>query len=98
MKPNPNGTSYNILNGALLAQTSPVEEIKGKILDQREDAIQRRVKATKGPQPTEVRISSVSFDKKVSLGFNKEMVVPSNFTDILNVRNKTEVLNVISNE
>ena len=45
-----------------------------------------------------MRISSVSFDGKVSLSFNKEIVVPSNFSDILNVRNKTEVLNVISNE
>ena len=48
--------------------------------------------------PPEVRISSVTFDGKVSLTFTNEMVIPGNFTDILNDRNKkTEILTVVSN-
>ena len=45
-----------------------------------------------------MRTSSVSFDGKVSLIFTNEMILPSNFTDILNLRDKTEVLTVISNK
>lgn len=49
--------------------------------------------------PPEVRMSSISFDSKVSLTFTNEMIVPSNFTAILNDRNKTtEVLTVVSKE
>ena len=43
-----------------------------------------------------VRISSVSFDGKVFLTFTNEIIVPNNFTGLLNVRNKTEVYSVVS--
>jgi len=46
-------------------------------------------------EPPEIRISSVSSDGKVSLTFTNEMIVPANFTDMLNERNKTEILNIV---
>jgi hypothetical protein len=81
-----------------MALTSPLEEIKGQILSQRNDAIQRRVQVVEGPMPPEVRMSSVTFDGKVSLTFTNEMLVPPNFNDILNTRNKKEVLTVFTNK
>ena len=49
--------------------------------------------------PPEVHMSSISFDGKVSLIFTNEMIVPVNFTAILNDRNKTaEILTIISKE
>ena len=41
-------------------------------------------------------MSSVSLDAKVSLSFTNEMVVPSNFTAILNDRKKSEDYTVLS--
>jgi hypothetical protein len=46
--------------------------------------------------PPEVRISSASSDGKVSLTFTNEMIVPGNFTELLNVRNGTEIYTLIS--
>ena len=40
-------------------------------------------------------MSKVSFDGKVSLTFTNEIVVPANFTDVLNGRKKTENLTVV---
>jgi hypothetical protein len=81
-----------------MALTSPLEEIKGQILSQRNDAIQRSVQVVEGPMPPEVRMSSVTYDGKVSLTFTNEMLLPPNFIDSLNTRNKKEVLTVISNK
>ena len=38
------------------------------------------------PMPPEVRTSQISSAGELYLSFTKEMVVPGNFTDILNVR------------
>ena len=65
----------------------------------RKDVAQKRVKAKSfgGPMPPEVRMSSISFDGKVSLTFTNEMNVPGNFTAILNDQNKSnEIKNVFS--
>lgn len=49
--------------------------------------------------PSEVRMSQSSFDGIVDLTFTNEMVVPGNFTAILNDRNKKiENLTVVSKE
>ena len=46
--------------------------------------------------PPEVRASSVSSDGKVSLTFTNKMIVPANFTNLLNFRNGREVYTAIS--
>ena len=38
------------------------------------------------PMPPEVRTSKISSAGELFLGFTKEMVIPDNFTDILNVK------------
>ena len=47
--------------------------------------------------PSEMRMSKITSTGKFSLSFTNEMILPSNFTAILNLRSKKEVLNVISN-
>jgi len=81
---------------AKLPQGLSMNEIKRYISSEREYVIQKRIETHEGPMLPEVRVTSVSPDGKVSLTFTKDMIVPANFTDLLNVRNGTEVYTVIS--
>ena len=51
---------------------------------------------TEDPKLTEVRMSKVSFDGKVSLTFSNEMDFPADIADKLNDKNNTETLTVVS--
>ena len=73
-----------------------MEDIRRHIHIERQSTIKKRVEATEGPMPPEVRISPVSSDGRVFLIFTNEMILPYNFTELLNVSNETDVLTVIS--
>ena len=56
----------------------------------------KQAQVAEGPKPPGVQMSSISFYGQFSLTFTNEMVVPSNFTAILNDGNKTEAITFLS--